>query len=107
MAGGRKRHTIRNYQRRIEAVLFDERKRREPIPPPISEEHAELRRRIAETCADIEWDSESRDALGRPTCTPEGATTALRALELMFEERALLMRAGVDWKVYQPDAFLS
>ena len=103
MVGGRRRHTIRSYQRRIEGVLSEERKRREPIPPPISEEHAELRRRIAEVCAEIELDPEARDGFGRPMCTPEGATTALRALELMFEERDLLTRAGVNWHVYQPE----
>jgi hypothetical protein len=103
MAGGRRRHTIRSYQRRIESVLSEERKRREPIPPPISEEHAALRRHIAETCAEIELDPESRDAFGRPTCTLEGAVVALRAQDLMFEERDLLTRAGVNWHLYQPE----
>jgi hypothetical protein len=32
---------------------------------------AELRRRIAETCAEIELDPESRDAFGHPMCTPK------------------------------------
>src|SRR5215204_45414 len=103
MAGGRRRHTTRSYQRRIEGVLSEERKRRKPSPPPISEEHAERRRRIAETCAEIELDPDSRDAFGRPMWTPEGATTALRALELRLEERDLLTRAGVNWHVYQPE----
>jgi hypothetical protein len=103
MAGGRRRHTIRSYQRRIEGVLSEERKRREPIPPPISEEHAALRRCIAEVCGEIELDPESRDTFGHPMCTPEGATTALRALELRFEERELLLRSGVDWRPYQPE----
>ena len=86
-----------------EAVLEEERGRRMPPPPPISEEHAALRRLIAETCAEIELDPESRDALGRPMCTPEGATTALRAQDLMFEERELLTRSGVNWHLYQPE----
>jgi hypothetical protein len=103
MAGGRRRHTIRSYQRRIEGVLSEERKRRVPPPPPISEEHAALRRRIAEVCAEIELDPESRDFRGRPMCTPEGAETALRALELRFEERDLLTRSGVNWHVFQPE----
>jgi|SRR5215203_2311227 len=105
MAGGRRRHTIRSYQRRIEELLAEERERREPIPPPISEEHAELQRRIAEADAEIELDPEVSDRLGYPFCTPEGARAALRALDLMFEERDLLMRAGVDWRLYQPDSF--
>jgi hypothetical protein len=103
MPAGRRGHKIREYKRRIDAVLEDERGRRVPPPPPISEEHAALRRRIAETCAEIELDPDSRDAFGRPMCTPEGATTALRALELRFEERELLTRSGVDWNVYQPE----
>jgi len=103
MAGGRRRHTIRSYQRRIEEVLSEERERRKPVPPPISEEHAALRRRIAGACAEIELDPEARDFLGRPMCTPEGARTVLRALDLMFEERDLLIRARVDWNIYQPE----
>jgi len=103
MPAGRRGHKIREYKRRIDAVLEEERGRRVPPPLPISEEHAALRRRIAETCAEIELDPDSRDAFGRPMCTPEGATTALRALELRFEERDLLTRAGVNWHVYQPE----
>ena len=101
--GGRHGHTIRQLRRRIDEVLADDQERRKPPPPPISDEHRALRRRIAETCAEIELDPESRDAFGRPMCTPEGATTALRALELRFEERDLLTRAGVNWHVYQPE----
>jgi len=103
MAGGRRRHTIRSYQRRIDEVLSEERDRRKPVPPPISEEHATLRRRIAEADAEIEVDPETRDYFGEPFCTPEGARAALRALDLMFEERDLLTRSGVDWHIYQPD----
>ena len=103
MPAGRRGHKIREYKRRIDAVLEEERGRKAQPPPPISEEHAALRRRIAETCAEIELDPESRDAFGRPMCTPEGATTALRAQDLMFEERELLTRAGVNWHVYQPE----
>jgi hypothetical protein len=103
MPAGRRGHKIREYKRRIDAVLEDERGRQAQPPPPISEEHAELRKRIAETCAEIELDPESRDGFGRPVCTPEGAATALRAQDLMFEERELLTRAGVNWHVYQPE----
>jgi hypothetical protein len=105
MPGGKRGHKLREFMRPADAVLEDERGRLAPIPPPINAEHGELRRLIAETCAEIELDPESRDAYGRPVCTPEGATTALRALDLMFEERDLLMRAGVDWRLYQPDSF--
>jgi hypothetical protein len=56
MPAGRRGHKIREYKRRIDAVLEDERGRKAPPPPPISEEHAALRRRIAEDCAEIELD---------------------------------------------------
>jgi len=101
MAGGRRRHTIRSYQRRIDDVLSEERDRRKP--PPISEEHAALRRRIAEACAEIEVDPETRDGFGHPYCTLKGVDAVLRALDLMFEERELLERQGVDWDIYWSD----
>jgi hypothetical protein len=100
MAGGRRRHTIRSYQRRIDEVLSEEQERRKPPPPPISEEHATLRKRIAEAYAEIELDPEASDYLGHPFCTPEGARAALRALDLMFEEEEYLVRHGVDWRLY-------
>ena len=103
--GGRHGHTVRQLRRRIDEVLSEERKHREPTPPPISEEHAALRRRIAETCAQIELDYESLDGHGRPMCTPEGAKTALLALELMFAEAEYLEHHGVDWRPYQLDSF--
>jgi hypothetical protein len=105
MPGGKRGHKLREFMRRADAVLEDEQGRRAPTPPPISAEHDALQRLIAETCAEIELDPESRDAFGHPMCTPDGATTALRALELRFEERDLLMRARVDWRLYQPDSF--
>ena len=44
--GGRHGHTIRRLRRRMDAVLEEDRIRRGPIPPPISEEHAAMRERI-------------------------------------------------------------
>jgi hypothetical protein len=101
MAGGRRRHTIRSYQRRLDEVLSEERERRKPTPPPISEEHAILRRRIAEACAEIELDPDTHHLHGGPLCTPEGARAALRAQTLLFEEAEYLERHGVDWQLYQ------
>jgi hypothetical protein len=49
MPAGRHGHKIREYKRRIDALLEAERERRKPpppIPPPISEEHAAMRERI-------------------------------------------------------------
>jgi hypothetical protein len=103
MAGGRRRHTIRSYQRRIDELLSEERERRKPTPPPISEEHADLRRRIVDACAGIEIDPGTYHLHGGPLCTPKGARAAIRALDLMFEERDLLTRSGVDWDIYLPD----
>jgi hypothetical protein len=103
MPAGRRGHKIREYERRIDSLLEDERERRQPTPPPISEEHAALRERIAETCAEIDLDPEACDAWGRPLCTLEGTGTALRALELMFEELELLECHGVDWRPYQSE----
>ena len=44
--GGRHGHTIRRLRRRMDAVLEEDRERRRPAPPPISEEHAAMRERI-------------------------------------------------------------
>jgi hypothetical protein len=51
MPAGRHGHKMRQYKRRIDALLEAERERRRPLsppPPPINEEHAALRRRIVE-----------------------------------------------------------
>ena len=37
---------MREYKRRIDALLEAEQERRKPPPPPISEEHAAIRERI-------------------------------------------------------------
>ena len=102
MPAGRRGHKIREYKRRIDAVLEEERSRQAPYPPPISQEHAALQRRIAEACDEIELDPGARDFWGSPLCTPAGVDSAIRALELMYEERRLLERHGVDWRPYQP-----
>jgi hypothetical protein len=46
MPAGRHGHKMREYKRRIDALLEEERERRKPPPPSISEEHAKLRDRI-------------------------------------------------------------
>jgi hypothetical protein len=104
MAGGRRRHTIRSYQRRIERVLSEERKRREPIPPPINAEHAALRADIAEAYSALfgPEDPESTTLTKRIMENPELATDALKVQDMLFAERDLLTQAGVNWRVYQP-----
>jgi hypothetical protein len=49
MPAGKHGHKIREYKRRIDALLEAERERRKPPPPPpppISEEHAAMRERV-------------------------------------------------------------
>jgi len=100
MPAGRRGHKIREYQRRIDAVLDKERELRRPPPPPISAEHAALREKIIEENRAIEWDYDVLDWRGLPLCTPESAHHAVRVLELMFEEQELLAKHGVDWQLY-------
>jgi hypothetical protein len=100
MPAGRRGHKIREYQRRIDAVLERERERQRPPPPPISAEHAALRERIIEECRALEWNYDDLDWRGLPSCTPESAHHAARALVLIREEKELLAKHGVDWRPY-------
>ena len=103
MPAGRHGHKLREFKRRIDAVLEKERERRKPPPPPISEEHAALRERIVEEWKAIEWDysqcAHTND--GRPLPTPKGLDHAHNAMELMDEEEKLLAEHDVDYRPYQ------
>src|SRR5215218_8646153 len=80
MPAGRHGHKMRQYKRRIDALLEAERERRRPLPPPpppINEEHAALRRQIAEAYRILLDDPEK----------PEG-TDKLEWFEERFGERA-------------------
>lgn len=102
MPAGRRMHKIREYQRRIDAVLEEER--REPIPPPISEEHAALRKRIEEA-HQILRDAENSEAFDPATGiidSPNARRAAVRSIQMMYEEQELLEEHGVDWRPYQP-----
>jgi hypothetical protein len=103
MAGGRRRHTIRSYQRRIDEVLSEERERRKPPPHPISQEHVALQEQIADAYSALldPEDPESTDLLKRVMDHPELAGAAVRVLGMMFQERELLAREGADWDIYQ------
>jgi hypothetical protein len=101
MPGGRRAHKLREYRRRLDRLLEEERVRRAPNPPPINEGHALLRRRIAAACREIELDPDTRHLHGGPVCTPAGARAALRAQTLLFEEAEYLERHGVDSRLYQ------
>ncbi len=115
MPAGRHGRKIREYKRRIDALLEAERERRRPLPappPPINEEHAALRRRLAEvyrTLFDpegpeglldtedpdlIEWFEETYDE--RVKENPELANITRTLLRLQRKEDELLAKNGVD-----------
>ncbi len=101
MPAGRRGHKIREYQRRIDAVLERERERQKPVPPPISAEHAVLREKIIEECRAVEWDYDNLDWRGLPSCTLETVDHAVNAVVLMREEKELLARHGVPYHLYE------
>jgi hypothetical protein len=120
MPAGRHGHKIREYKRRIDALLEAERERRRPLsppPPPINEEHAALRRRIAElyrTLFDteapeglldpedpdlIEWFEETFDE--RVKENPELDNILRTLIRLQREECSLLAKNSVDYRPYE------
>jgi len=120
MPAGRHGHKIREYKRRIDALLETERERRRPLsppPPPINEEHAALRRRLAEayrTLFDpegpeglldpedpdlIEWFVETYDETVKEN--PELDDLADTVMVLQSEEVELLTKNGVDYRPYE------
>jgi hypothetical protein len=120
MPAGRHGHKMRQYKRRIDALLEVERERRRPLsppPPPINEEHAALRRQIAElyrilfapedpeALLDpedpdlIEWFEETYDE--RVKENPELDDIARTLIRLQREEVELLAKNGVDYRPYE------
>jgi hypothetical protein len=121
MPAGRHGHKIREYKRRIDALLEAKRERRRPLippPPPINEEHAALRRRMAElyrTLFDdpeapeglldtedpdlLEWFEETFDE--RVKENPELDNIARTLIRLQREEWSLLAKNGVDYRPYE------
>jgi succinate dehydrogenase flavin-adding protein (antitoxin of CptAB toxin-antitoxin module) len=120
MPAGRHGHKMREYKRRIDALLEAERERRRPLsppPPPINEEHAALRRQIAEayrTLFDIEdpkglldtedpdlfeWFEETYDE--RVKENPELDDIGATLMDLQSEEVELLAKNGVDHRPYE------
>jgi hypothetical protein len=103
---GRRGFKIREYQRRIDAVLEAHQRRQgsqAAPPPPISDQHVALRNRIVEACAGIEVDPVAVDWSGDLLCTPETAHFAVLALGLMIEEQEMLVENDVDYRLYQPE----
>ena len=109
MPAGRHGHKIREFQRRIDAVLEKERERRKPPPPPISEEHAALRRQIAEANKPFEpllkararGDYDTEGMLDKISESPELMDASFEVLDLKLKERDLLAEHGVDWRPYR------
>jgi hypothetical protein len=120
MPAGRHGHKMREYKRRIDALLEAERERRRPLsppPPPINEEHAALRRQNAEALRTlfepedpeglldpedpdlIEWFEQTYDE--RVKENPELADIARTLIRLRREEWSLLAKNGVDYRPYE------
>ena len=106
MPSGKHAHKTRQYLRRIDAVLAKEQERGRPLsppPPPISEEHADLRRQIAEfyrTLLDPEnpEGTETMERLEeRIDENRELANVGAQLIALKREERELLAKNGVDY----------
>ena len=116
MPAGRHGHKIREYKRRIDALLEAERERRRPLPPPpppINEEHAALRRQIAELYRilfddpekpegtdPIEWFFEERFD-ERFKENPELHDIIDQYVSLVDQEVELLAENGVDYGPYE------
>jgi hypothetical protein len=111
MPAGRHGHKIREYKRRIDALLDAERERRRPLsppPPPISEEHAALRRRIAELYRILLYDPEKPEGTDpiewfeeRVKENPELLNAPAECIMLVRKEIGLLAENGVDYGPYK------
>jgi hypothetical protein len=120
MPAGRHSHRLREFMRRADRLLEAERERRRPLrppPPPINEEHAALRRQIAELYRIIfapedpeallnledpdliEWFEETYDE--RVKENPELDDIGFTLMELQSEEVELLAKNGVDYRPYE------
>jgi hypothetical protein len=101
LPAGRHGHKIREYQRRIDALLEAERDRHKPPPPPISPAHAALRNRIERDMGavlkQVPEGMELEEALDQ---NPELAASGARIIGLIREERDFLASQGVDPRSY-------
>ncbi len=104
MPAGRHSRKIREFKRRVDALLEAERERRKPPPPPISEEHAALRRQIEEASRPllVAYDPEDREgSLEKIRESPVLMDAAREFTDLKSKEKELLAEHGVDWRLYQ------
>jgi hypothetical protein len=105
MPAGRHGHKIREYKRRIDALLEAEQERRKPPPPPpspISEEHAAMRERIERAWGGvvklIPVGTDLEEAMDR---SEEIRDLSIDILEMESEEVEFLASPGVDPRPYQ------
>jgi hypothetical protein len=105
MPAGRHGHKIREYKRRIDALLEAERERRKPPPlppPPISEDHAVMRERIERAWgAVLKQIPQGMDLEEAMDQSEEIRDLTLDYLEMAGEEVQLLVTQGVDPRPYQ------
>jgi len=115
MPAGRHGHKMRQYKRRIDALLEAERERRRPLlppPPPINDEHAALRRQIAELYRILFDDPEKPEGTDpfewfgerfyeRAKENPELDDILDKFISLVDQEVELLAENGVDYGPYE------
>ena len=99
---GRHGRKIRQYMRRIDALLEAERERQKPPPPPISAEHAAIRDRIERAWgAVVKLIPEGTDYEEAMDQSEEIRDLTLDFLVMADEEVEFLASQGVDPRPYQ------
>jgi len=102
MPAGRHGHKIREYKRRIDALLEAERERRKPPPPPISEEHAAMRERIERAWgAVVKLIPEGTDYEEAMDQSEEIRDLTIDILMMEGKEVEFLVSQGVDPRPYE------
>ena len=105
MAAGKHSHKVRQYMRRIDALLEAEQERRKPPPPPpppISAEHAAMRERIERAWgAVVKLIPEGTDFEEAMDQSEEVRDVTLDYLEMAREEVEFLASQGVDPRPYE------
>jgi predicted RNase H-like HicB family nuclease len=104
MSAGRHGHKIREYKRRIDALLEAEQERQKPPPRPprpLSEGHAAMRSRIERAWgAVVKLIPEGADYEEAMDQSEEIRDLTIDILELEREEVELLVSQGVDPRPY-------
>jgi hypothetical protein len=106
MPAGKHGHKIREYKRRIDALLVEaERERRKPPPPPpppISEEHAAMRERIERAWGGVvKLIPEGTDLEEAMDESEEIRDLTLDIFMMEGEEVEFLVSQGVDPRPYE------